>query len=806
MPGETVVWAVVSGGGSLSGAGSVTDSDGVARAEWTLGTGAGPQAAEARQSGNRRAGFDARGRAREAATIILDPASLELEAGAGARLSAAGFDKFGNPVEGDFAPAWSTTDPGVATVSAAGEVMAIGPGSTMVTASSADASASATVTVAAPPADAGSLLGMSGDGQGGAAGGSLPGLLEVRLLDTDGAPMAGRAVDWEIVAGGGSLSEARTSTDADGRAAVAWTLGGTVGVQIARASSGGLTPVSFSASVTAGPLTSLSLTPTTASLEAGDTVRLEAAGADAFGNPVDPTPTWVSGDGSVASVSQSGLVTAVAEGIAEIGASVGDVSASAEVAVSASVPPRPGPGSLVRVDGDAQSAGPGTVLPVDLQVRLLDTAGDPMAGEAVSWSVTSGGGAISASSVTTDLDGRASVTWTLGTSAGNNAARASFEALGPVDFSAVTEPGPLTHLELMPSGSTDLEVGGQVALEATGTDAWGNDVTPLSLDWSSSDAGVATVGSGGRVTAVAAGSAIIEAEMGGVTAHIEVTVTAAPPPPPPSGRTVYFEEAFENTDFASRGWYDNTGMAVTADEAHAGSSSLRIRFDAGARTPTWGNAARMEVPETESLYVRYWVKYSDNWVGSERAYHPHEFYLLTNKDGRWTGPSTTYLTTYIETTAQGGAIRPKLGLGDRRNIDTSNIGNDLSGITENRAVAGCNGETDGHRTGCWNAGGGEWGNEKLFVAGSADITEGSWHLVEVYFEMNTISAGIGQTDGTVRYWLDGALVIDHTDVLFRTGANADMKFNQFMIAPYIGDGSPVTQTMWVDDLQVADRR
>lgn len=30
-----------------------------------------------------------------------------------------------------------------------------------------------------------------------------------------------------------------------------------------------------------------------------------------------------------------------------------------------------------------------------------------------------------------------------------------------------------------------------------------------------------------------------------------------------------------------------------------------------------------------------------------------------------------------------------------------------------------------------------------------------------------------------------------------------MKFNQLMIAPYTGDGSPVSQTMWVDELTIA---
>ncbi len=55
----------------------------------------------------------------------------------------------------------------------------------------------------------------------------------------------------------------------------------------------------------------------------------------------------------------------------------------------------------------------------------------------------------------------------------------------------------------------------------------------------------------------------------------------------------------------------------------------------------------------------------------------------------------------------------------------------------------------------------------------------------------------------VRYWFDGQLVIEHANVLLRTGAHPNMKFNQLLIAPYIGDGSPVDQTMWVDNLTVA---
>jgi hypothetical protein len=50
----------------------------------------------------------------------------------------------------------------------------------------------------------------------------------------------------------------------------------------------------------------------------------------------------------------------------------------------------------------------------------------------------------------------------------------------------------------------------------------------------------------------------------------------------------------------------------------------------------------------------------------------------------------------------------------------------------------------------------------------------------------------------VRYWVDGVLVMDYSNVLFRTGQRATMQFHQFMIAPYMGSGSPVDQTVWTE--------
>ena len=79
----------------------------------------------------------------------------------------------------------------------------------------------------------------------------------------------------------------------------------------------------------------------------------------------------------------------------------------------------------------------------------------------------------------------------------------------------------------------------------------------------------------------------------------------------------------------------------------------------------------------------------------------------------------------------------------------------------------------------------------------------NWNFVEAYFQMNTVVNGVGQANGVMQYWFNGQLLIDRHDVLFRTAQHSTMRFNQFVIAPYIGDGSPVAQTMWVDDLVVA---
>lgn len=279
---------------------------------------------------------------------------------------------------------------------------------------------------------------------------------------------------------------------------------------------------------------------------------------------------------------------------------------------------------------------------------------------------------------------------------------------------------------------------------------------------------------------------------------------------PLRGNDIFFEELFEDTNFSDRGWYDNTAMILSEKEfIPGGKSSLEFHFNKGAKTPVSGPAIRHKFPETESVYVRFYVKYSKNWEGSNKPYHPHEIYLLTNEDGEWVGPAYTHLTAYIEQN-EG---QPLLTIQDGKNIDQKKINMDLSGKTENRAVAGCNGNTDGTgKTQCYRVGrvyfnGKTWRADRIYFTDvPGNSYKNNWHLIEAFFKLNTILDGKGITDGVVKYWFDGDLLISHENILLRTGVHPKMMFNQLLIAPYIGDGSPVEQTMWIDNLTVSSNR
>lgn len=264
-----------------------------------------------------------------------------------------------------------------------------------------------------------------------------------------------------------------------------------------------------------------------------------------------------------------------------------------------------------------------------------------------------------------------------------------------------------------------------------------------------------------------------------------------------AGVTVFINEPFDDALLDQRGWYDSGALnQVVEFDGERQENVLRIDYPVGSTIPPAG-AMRHLFPESESIHIKYFVKYSSGWAWSGLNFGPHEFYVLTNADHQWKGPAYSNLTFYIE--MLNGV--PRLAIQDSENIDTSAVNTDLTGVTENRAVAGCNGSLDTFLTTCYSSGG-LWFNGKFWDASISPINTGKWYAVDVYARMNSIVDGLGVPDGIVEYFLDGKLIVSLRDILFRTGAQADLKFNQFMIGPYFEDPVPAAQSFWIDNLQV----
>ena len=86
------------------------------------------------------------------------------------------------------------------------------------------------------------LTKVCGDSQEGTASILLAEPLVVLVSDEDGAAMAGMVVSFAVTAGGGTLSAATATTDANGRAATRLTLGSDPGTNTVSATVEGLEP------------------------------------------------------------------------------------------------------------------------------------------------------------------------------------------------------------------------------------------------------------------------------------------------------------------------------------------------------------------------------------------------------------------------------------------------------------------------------------------------------------------------------------------------------------------------------------
>jgi Big-like domain-containing protein len=104
--------------------------------------------------------------------------------------------------------------------------------------------------------------------------------------------------------------------------------------------------------------------------------------------------------------------------------------------------PTEAPGAqLEMVQGNEQEGQPGTPLQDPLIVRVTDSAGNPMPGQPVTWSVNGGGGAIDPASGTSNAEGLAFAEWILGPTPGLNVVEAQVAGVDAVTFTATAGSG-----------------------------------------------------------------------------------------------------------------------------------------------------------------------------------------------------------------------------------------------------------------------------------------------------------------------------------------------------------------------------
>ena len=357
----------------------------------------------------------------------------------------------------------------------------------------------------------------SGDDQTGPAGGTLALPVVVRVTDRSGRPVANQTVAFAPGSGSGSVTPASVTTDNQGKASTAWTLGPAAGPQALTArAEGGAAPdgldVALTAHAVSGAATEIQIASgneQTGAVSSALPDSLVARVIDAGGNPVAGIEVHWSASGG-GSISPEVVVTG-ADGLAAaervLGGSSGAESAQATAAglqgspltfIHTAVPATPS--RLVKISGDGQSAPAGFQLADSLVVQLVDEGGNGVGGRPVTWVVGGGEGSVDPVNSTTTPQGFAVTRWTMPAATGTYSIDAVFSGVDPVAFTGTASADVPTKIEPVSGDHQSASVGAQLPapLRVKVTDANGNPVENVAVTW--------TANTGGSVGATSTGT------------------------------------------------------------------------------------------------------------------------------------------------------------------------------------------------------------------------------------------------------------------------------------------------------------
>lgn len=420
-------------------------------------------------------------------SIDLAPTTISLRAGSTATLTARPVDTNHNPIDVR-GITWSSNNNLVATVSSNGVVTALSPGDARIAASAMGKSAVATVSVTArvvasvvvTPATVSMRVGVSAP-------------LQVQTLDVDGVVLTGRAVTWL------SSNSAIATVNAQGIVT-----GIAAGATTVTATSEGRSG-QVAVTVTLPPVQTITIIPSLDTLGVGTERNLSAVVRDASGATLTGRAlAWSSNDITVASVSSTGVVNALAPGTTKIVVSSEGRIGSATIVV------------LARLAGTVTVTPSSTTLIVNgtqqLSAQITDSLGTLLTGRVLTF------GSDAPSIATVTMSG-------VVTAIAPGLARVTATSEGKIGIASITVIAePVVSVQLSPN-TLNLLTGATQQLTAAALSANGTVLIGRSVTWTAGAPSIASVTSSGVVSALTPGVAIILAVIDGVSATSTVTVT-----------------------------------------------------------------------------------------------------------------------------------------------------------------------------------------------------------------------------------------------------------------------------------------
>jgi hypothetical protein len=274
------------------------------------------------------------------------------------------------------------------------------------------------------------ITAVSGNNQNGQVGSILPAPIVIRVTDSDGG-IPGVTVTLALPQGqGGNVSPSSGVTDANGEFRTVWQVGSMIGSQTFTATVTGVAPATITATVAAGPATSIiPLTPTTQFVVAGRlvTVQPSVRVTDGFGNPRPGETVAFTVGSSGGTISGPTAKSTDADGRATVdGWSIGPnadfYTLTAQVSTASTTFSVFGvPAQIQAAGGIDQSVNSGTQVTTQPAVLALGDNAQPLANVPVNFQVTQGGGSILPPTSVTGADGIARANaWILGVTPGAN--------------------------------------------------------------------------------------------------------------------------------------------------------------------------------------------------------------------------------------------------------------------------------------------------------------------------------------------------------------------------------------------------